>query len=739
MTVAESVLDLVRVGMRGLKAPGFFDKVYKDECMYSFDTPESPGGLYVNLKSYQGFGNDYVELDHQKTGNALYADNLPQLDTGRKISSNPADWRCDDTNVTENLWLNLSSGHIGSGRQFADGSGGNGSALRHYEATGRKYPLVVKLGTITPAGADVYSYAPDEDDMVLDPRLGEHLAHWGINMMQMEKTAKTMAELEIDMNVAYEFSALTEAGAKLQQLTGPGHVGLVNLGNSCYMNSVLQVLFSLPELTSRYVDPAPAIFSSAPADPATDLPTQLAKVGVALVSGKTGLTVPPKKPTVFGPRPSRPWWGGAMLSSPLEGSRRVISSQLPLHIPIEAATNTEAVADFREREAKRQRLKEEQGGVGVGVGVAGMWVDGCVGVDVGGPAFDDGPGHYQLMGIISHMGSNTACGHYVAHVKKDGRWVIFNDEKVAGSEHPPLSLGYMYIYRRVCCQPLLDGAAVARSAIEVVRARITAALLGDVSYLVTTTHPDSILALGGSRNMRSLYRRQGNMFKSNKVKVVGMAHCRGDSDGTWVVLSILQSTVGEFAGVKVPFMAVVAKQNWQEGPAATFSELFADRKAQGSGMQYNNSMKNADDTGQWMFLESTTQFPDNSDSGVLVELIQQHVPELLSDTEDETGWQGHKQQSRMTGRQMCFIWDTPHLSIGFGHKEKQVAADGDADATGMGGWYVDLLQPAAEKFSKTVDVSSQGNAEADASPLLLPPGVFCMDEYLAGVAAQPRP
>jgi ubiquitin carboxyl-terminal hydrolase 5/13 len=43
----------------------------------------------------------------------------------------------------------------------------------------------VKLGTITPAGADVYSYAPDEDDMVLDPQLASHLAHWGINMMQV--------------------------------------------------------------------------------------------------------------------------------------------------------------------------------------------------------------------------------------------------------------------------------------------------------------------------------------------------------------------------------------------------------------------------------------------------------------------------------------------------------------------------------------------------------------------------
>lgn len=33
-----------------------------------------------------------------------------------------------------------------------DGSGGNGAAMRHFQATGGKYPLVVKLGTITPSG-----------------------------------------------------------------------------------------------------------------------------------------------------------------------------------------------------------------------------------------------------------------------------------------------------------------------------------------------------------------------------------------------------------------------------------------------------------------------------------------------------------------------------------------------------------------------------------------------------------
>lgn len=60
-----------------------------------------------------------------------------------------------------------------------DGSGGNGAALRHFEATGSKYPLVVKLGTITPHAADVFSYAPDENDMVEDPKLvsSSHVSH----------------------------------------------------------------------------------------------------------------------------------------------------------------------------------------------------------------------------------------------------------------------------------------------------------------------------------------------------------------------------------------------------------------------------------------------------------------------------------------------------------------------------------------------------------------------------------
>jgi len=65
----------------------------------------------------------------------------------------------------------------------------------------------VKLGTITPDGkADVYSYAPDEDCEVLDPHLARHLAHWGINVGLMRKTERSLAEMEVDLNQAYDWS-----------------------------------------------------------------------------------------------------------------------------------------------------------------------------------------------------------------------------------------------------------------------------------------------------------------------------------------------------------------------------------------------------------------------------------------------------------------------------------------------------------------------------------------------------
>jgi len=61
----------------------------------------------------------------------------------------------------------------------------------------------------------------------------------------------------------------------------------------------------------------------------------------------------------------------------------------------------------------------------------------------------DGPGKYKLLGFISHIGTSTASGHYVCHIKKEGKWVLFNDRKVAASHDPPKEMGYLYFYQRV--------------------------------------------------------------------------------------------------------------------------------------------------------------------------------------------------------------------------------------------------------------------------------------------------
>ena len=80
-----------------------------------------------------------------------HADTLVQLDNGKKIP--PKGWKCEKCDKTDNLWLNLTDGSVLCGRKFFDGSGGNNHAVDHYGDT--KYPLAVKLGTITPDGAGV--------------------------------------------------------------------------------------------------------------------------------------------------------------------------------------------------------------------------------------------------------------------------------------------------------------------------------------------------------------------------------------------------------------------------------------------------------------------------------------------------------------------------------------------------------------------------------------------------------
>lgn len=394
MSVVAQNLPLIRAQMTKIRMPTAHTKVYKDECVYSFDNPYGDSGLYLNLITMQGCGQRYLPQDAQRTGCQLYlhlkwkkvpkaeeqaekgeaptklaigvaggfdtgsqfdiqkehalviyannfcqfialpcvelpeflsniltaviehegmaanltastwdaddvkiiskyADSLVQMNpAGKRIPQDPRAWKDEATGATDNLWLNLSTGYIGGGRRNWDGTGGSGSALQHFQDTGKAYPLVVKLGTITPHGADVWSYADEENCMVIDPHLAEHLSFWGIDIMRLEKTEKTVSELEVSLNLSYDWTRLMEGQEKLELLSGAGLVGFTNIGSSCYLNSAMQCLLSIPELAYRYLDHHDQLVSSAQGDPTEDFALQVSKLAVGVLSDRYAPPLP---------------------------------------------------------------------------------------------------------------------------------------------------------------------------------------------------------------------------------------------------------------------------------------------------------------------------------------------------------------------------------------------------------------------------------------------------------------
>ncbi|TBU25653.1 ubiquitin carboxyl-terminal hydrolase 14 [Dichomitus squalens] len=207
---------------------------------------------------------------------------LEQLATGPIAASGLA--HCQKCDLKENLWLCLTCGSLGCGRQQYGGFGGNGHGLQHYEET--KHPVCVKLGTITPEGtADIYCYVCN--DSKLDPDLARHLANFGINVQTQTKTEKSMTELQIEQNLKFDFSLTGEDGKALEPVFGPGLTGLSNLGNSCYMASVVQTLFSLAPFRERYLPTAATHWEVCQESlPANCIDCQMHKLADGLLSGR---------------------------------------------------------------------------------------------------------------------------------------------------------------------------------------------------------------------------------------------------------------------------------------------------------------------------------------------------------------------------------------------------------------------------------------------------------------------
>lgn len=163
---------------------------------------------------------------------------------------------------------------------------GNGHGVAHSKESG--HPLVVKIGTITAEGrGDCYCYHCDSS--VVDKNLISHLNTFGIVIdSSTTATTATMAELNLEMNLKMNWSLVVDGDGKEAELAfGPGKTGLANLGNSCYMASVLQVLFSLPHFEEKYYQHALSHLSSCDSSkPAECFQCQMSKLSYGMLSGR---------------------------------------------------------------------------------------------------------------------------------------------------------------------------------------------------------------------------------------------------------------------------------------------------------------------------------------------------------------------------------------------------------------------------------------------------------------------
>lgn len=267
----------------GIWSPALQEPVPLDEV------PSAVADICKSVIDHAGFDFKTEEFAWQTTiANSRYADHLLQVKDPPVVRyEKPSCHRCG---ANTNLWLNLSDGYVGCGRKnFGYGGcadGEEGAALQHYNRTGGIFPLVVKIGTITPTSADVYSYAPDEDSLVIDPHLAEHLRYFGLDINNLKKTEKTTLQLEREKNQHYDWSEMNQPGREV--VYGPGLIGLDNLGNSCYMNSAIQLLATVDELSAYFVEHYDCIARSVPSDtePHNDFLLQLAKTIRSMVTDR---------------------------------------------------------------------------------------------------------------------------------------------------------------------------------------------------------------------------------------------------------------------------------------------------------------------------------------------------------------------------------------------------------------------------------------------------------------------